>query len=219
MAAIIKNWADAPADATHRHKQTGMWYNIQNGVVRVFVGNKKWNNSKVVETSPLLEARPQQPKEEEMFQPTHIKALYPEELATKLEELGLGDKLIAEIVLEVTGTEVAKEEECNCIHCNPTARTEAGKQVGILLAKTLKRVKEEFELDFDVQDIMRQIGFVKQDEPTKQCAPGEIDDAMMEKLIPVAERIIEETGMPPQVAVAGIKQVFAALDAEGLIKR
>lgn len=225
MAAVIKPWSEAPLDATHQHTSTGAWYKIEDGKVRVFGGNKKWNNSKVLATSAMLNPRPvietKEPTEMEQLIPTTIEASSPEELATKLEALGLDDEQIAQIVFEITGATVVKTEEeveCNCVGCNPDARAETGKKVGKLLAHTLKRIKEDFELDFDVQDIMRQIGFVKQDEPTNKHVPGTIDDAMMEKLIPVAERIIEETGMPPQVAVAGIKQVFTALDAEGLIK-
>lgn len=209
-------WDNAPKDATHQHQHSSMFYRVDGDKVHVWSKKNGWSNSKVKADSQLLTPRPT--KETEVMKPLTIEASSPEELAEKLSAIGLSNDEVAELVLEITGETVAHTEECetcDCGECSGMSRAEAGMVVGQKLAKLLKGIKQNLELDFDVQEVMNTMGFVKTETTTAEERETEI---LLEKLEPVAKQLVEETGMPPQVAIAGMMQVFRALDAHGLIK-
>lgn len=165
----------------------------------------------------MLESRPVETKETTKVDKPEIQVITATSLEDAIQQLKAAG-IPAEVIESMLGVELStapeEEEVCNCSTCTGCdegmSRAEVGAIVGNKLGKLLHEIKAELELDFDVQDIMAQIGFVN-----TNAKPKEPD---FDRLALVVEDIQKQTGMPMEVAIAGLKQCYDALDKQGFIK-
>ncbi|ARM71069.1 hypothetical protein pVco7_gp081 [Vibrio phage pVco-7] len=105
MVAKINPWSEAPAGTTHRHRQTGMFYSVNEaGQVSVYSKHGQWVASKVQATSAMLEPAPA--KEE----PVQDNAAL---LSSILRAKGLPEELISSLLdgAEVELIDLSDEED------------------------------------------------------------------------------------------------------------
>lgn len=150
-----------------------------------------------------------------------------EEVMQNLRAQGIPEEVLQAIVGRLADDEDEDDgEECNCAECTgceepELTREEAGKMAGTLLAKLLNKMKAELKLDFDTQEVMASMGFVKEEEePVAEKPKMSVEDfnklELLKKLEPVIQEIAETRGMPPMVVAAGALDFALTVQKHGI---
>lgn len=154
----------------------------------------------------------------------------PEEVVQNLRDQGVPEELIQAILGRISEeVEYESEEEdfyceCDCDECTASSqpeltREEAAKVAGTALAKALNLMKDKLGLDFDTQEVMSSIGFVKV-EPTVEKPKMSVEDfnklEILKKLQPVIEEIAEARDIPPMVVATGALDFALAVQKHGI---
>lgn len=149
----------------------------------------------------------------------------PEEVVQNLRDQGVPEELIQAILGRIAEeVEDGSEEECDCAECTgcgqpELTREEASKMAGTMLAKLLNEMKDTLGLDFNTQEVMSSMGFVKK-EPVVEKPKMSVEDfnklELLKKLQPVIQEISEARGIPPMMVAAGALDFALAVQKHGI---
>lgn len=150
----------------------------------------------------------------------------PEEVVQNLREQGVPEELIQAILGRIAEEveDGSEEEECDCAECTgceepELTREEAGKMAGTLLAKLLNEMKDTLGLDFDTQEVMASMGFVKEEQVVEKPKMS-VEDfnklELLKKLEPVIQEISEASGIPPMAVAVGALDFALAVQKHGI---
>lgn len=150
----------------------------------------------------------------------------PEEVVQNLRDQGVPEELIQAILGRIAEEveDDSEEEECDCTECTgceepELTREEAGKMAGTLLAKLLNEMKDTLGLDFDTQEVMASMGFVKEEQVVEKPKMS-VEDfnklELLKKLKPVIQEISEARGIPPMAVAVGALDFALAVQKHGI---